>query len=68
MVSSHSLANADQPQSWRLQRDSSILDPTVPEVRALIKTDYGTFPQRGDMDLIKHDYSDLWRPYAVVGE
>ena len=50
------LANADQPQSWRLQRDSSILDPTVPEVRALIKQTMARFHTWG-YDLIKHDYS-----------
>jgi alpha-galactosidase len=50
------LANADQPQSWRLQRDSSILDPTVPEVRALIKQTMARFHDWG-YDLIKHDYS-----------
>ena len=36
-------ANADQPQSWRLQRDPKYLDPTVPQVRALIRQDVKRF-------------------------
>jgi alpha-galactosidase len=50
------IASADQPQSWRLQRDAGVLDPTVPEVRALIRKSVGRFRGWG-YQLIKHDYT-----------
>jgi alpha-galactosidase len=50
------IASADQPQSWRLQRDPAILDPTVPEVRALIRATMARFRGWG-YQLIKHDYT-----------
>jgi alpha-galactosidase len=50
------IANADQPQSWRLQRDPKYLDPTVPQVRALIRQDVQRFRGWG-FELIKHDFS-----------
>ncbi|HUC86533.1 MAG TPA: hypothetical protein VL970_15160 [Candidatus Acidoferrales bacterium] len=56
------IANADQPQSWRLQRDTGILDPTVPEVRAQIRQTVLRFRGWG-YELIKHDYTT----YDVCG-
>ncbi|HEV2328102.1 MAG TPA: hypothetical protein VGY56_04855, partial [Verrucomicrobiae bacterium] len=50
------IANADQPQSWRLQRDPKYLDPTVPQVRALIRRTVRRFRGWG-YELIKHDFS-----------
>jgi alpha-galactosidase len=52
------LANAGQPMNWRLQRDASILDPTVPEVRALLRETMARFRGWG-FQLIKHDYSTV---------
>ncbi|MGH7978365.1 MAG: hypothetical protein ACREE6_03255, partial [Limisphaerales bacterium] len=50
------IANADQPQSWRLRRDPAFLDPTVPQVRALIRQDIKRF-RRWGFELIKHDFT-----------
>lgn len=50
------IANADQPAAWRLKRDANILDPTVPEVRALIRQTVARFHGWG-YELIKHDYT-----------
>ena len=50
------MANADQPQSWRLQRDPAILDPTVPQVRAFIRQTVRRFHGWG-YELIKHDFT-----------
>lgn len=50
------VADRDQPLSWRLQRDQKFLDPTVPEVRALIKQTVARFHQWG-FELVKHDYT-----------
>jgi alpha-galactosidase len=50
------MANADQPQSWRLQRDSAILDPTVPQVHAFIRQTVMRFRGWG-YELIKHDFT-----------
>lgn len=50
------LANADQPQSWRLQRDPVILDPTVPQVREFIRQTVRRFHGWG-YELIKHDFT-----------
>lgn len=50
------MANANQPQSWRLQRDPAILDPTVPQVRAFIRQTVRRFRGWG-YELIKHDFT-----------
>ncbi len=50
------IANADQPGSWRLQRDPNYLDPTVPAVRALIRQTVARFRAWGYV-MIKNDYS-----------
>ncbi|HEY1786597.1 MAG TPA: hypothetical protein VGJ73_00510 [Verrucomicrobiae bacterium] len=50
------LANADQPQSWRLQRNPMILDPTVPQVRVFIRQTVKRFRGWG-YELIKHDFT-----------
>ena len=50
------VANADQPDSWRLQRDPKYLDPTVPQVRAFIRQTVRRFHGWG-YELIKHDFS-----------
>ena len=50
------IASASQPPGWRLQRDASILDPTVPEVRSLIRETVARFHGWG-YELIKHDYT-----------
>lgn len=50
------IANADQPKSWRLQRDPAYLDPTVPEVRELIRANMTRFHAWG-YQLVKHDFS-----------
>ena len=50
------IANSDQPQSWRSQRDPKYLDPTVPEVRAFIRQIVRRFHGWG-YELIKHDFS-----------
>jgi alpha-galactosidase len=50
------IADADQPKSWRLERDSNILDPTVPAVRALIRQTVARF-RKWRYELIKNDYT-----------
>ena len=50
------IASADQPRNWRLQRDSNILDPTVPEVRAQIRQAMARFHGWG-YEMVKHDYT-----------
>lgn len=52
------IADADQPESWRLERDSSILDPTVPAVRDLIRRTVARFRTWG-YELIKNDYTTV---------
>jgi alpha-galactosidase len=49
-------AAADVPDSWRLSRDRTVLDPTRPDVRAKIAADIGRLRHWG-MGLIKHDYT-----------
>jgi alpha-galactosidase len=49
-------AGGDAPDSWRLTRDKSVLDPTVPEVRQKVRADIGRLGQWG-FELIKHDYT-----------
>ena len=50
------LAPSDAPETWRLPRDRSILDPTSPDVLAKVTTDIARLKSWG-YDLIKHDYS-----------
>ena len=50
------LAPADAADTWRLPRERTVLDPTVPEVRAKIGEDIGRL-RRWGFELIKHDYS-----------
>ena len=49
-------APADAPDGWRLSRDRTTLDPTVPEVRRKIVEDVMRM-RRWGFDLIKHDYT-----------
>lgn len=46
----------DAPDGWRLARRRSVLDPTVPEVRAKLTADIGRLRDWG-FALVKHDYS-----------
>jgi len=50
------LAHAAAPDTWRLPRDRSILDPTRPEVLKKIAEDVARVRGWG-YELIKHDYS-----------
>src|SRR6185312_10591567 len=50
------LAPANAPDSWRLARDRTVLDPTVPDVRQKIGEDIRRL-REWNYDLIKHDYS-----------
>jgi len=50
------IASVEQPPGWKLQRDPSVLDPTVPEVRAQIRRSVSQFRDWG-YQLIKHDYT-----------
>jgi alpha-galactosidase len=50
------LATADAPDGWRLARDRTVLDPTVPEVRQKIAEDIARLKQ-WEFELIKHDYT-----------
>ena len=52
------LAPADAPDSWRLPRDRSILDPTISAVRDKIAADISRVHGWG-YELIKHDYSSF---------
>jgi alpha-galactosidase len=47
---------ADAPDSWRLARTRTALDPTVPEVRQKITADIARLREWG-FELIKHDYT-----------
>ncbi|HEX5435796.1 MAG TPA: hypothetical protein VFW98_01460 [Gemmatimonadaceae bacterium] len=49
-------APAAAPDSWRLSREHSVLDPTVPEVRKKVADDIARLRAWG-FDLIKHDYT-----------
>ncbi|MDP4291745.1 MAG: hypothetical protein Q8908_11740, partial [Bacteroidota bacterium] len=49
-------AQKDQPASWRLQRDSSLLDISKPEVRQYVVRIVKNLRNWG-FELIKHDYS-----------
>ena len=50
------LANSNQPADWRLSRDTNILDPSVPAVRAYVKQTVRQFRNWG-FQIIKHDYT-----------
>jgi alpha-galactosidase len=50
------LATAGMPDSWRLPRARSIADPTIPEVREKIVSDFARLVSWG-FELIKHDYT-----------
>ncbi|HVE34323.1 MAG TPA: hypothetical protein VNC18_12230 [Gemmatimonadaceae bacterium] len=49
-------APTDAPDGWRLSRDRTFLDPTVPEARQKIAADVARLRQWG-FELIKHDYT-----------
>ncbi len=49
-------AAQDAPASWRLSRDGTYLDPTVPEVKALVAEDIARVHAWG-YELIKHDFT-----------
>ncbi|HEX4681514.1 MAG TPA: hypothetical protein VH277_02325, partial [Gemmatimonadaceae bacterium] len=49
-------APADAPDAWRLPRDRSLLDPSVPDVRQKVADDIARLHQWG-FELIKHDYT-----------
>ena len=49
-------ATVDTPESWRLPRDRTFLDPSVPEVRQKVADDITRLRQWG-FELIKHDYT-----------
>ncbi|HET8648834.1 MAG TPA: hypothetical protein VFL95_02245, partial [Gemmatimonadales bacterium] len=50
------LAPADAPDGWRLARDRTVLDPTVPEVQQKVADDIARIIGWG-FELIKHDYT-----------
>ncbi len=50
------LLNSAPPESWRLMRDKTYLDPTVPEVLDLVHTDIARLAGWG-YQLIKHDFT-----------
>jgi len=50
------LAPADAPDSWRLSRDRTVLDPSVADVREKVAADVRRLRAWG-FQLIKHDYS-----------
>ena len=47
---------SDTPAAWRLSRESTVLDPTVPEVRQKVADDIARLRGWG-FELIKHDYT-----------
>jgi len=49
-------APADAPDSWRLPRDRTFLDPTVPDALHKVGDDIARLRQWG-FELIKHDYT-----------
>lgn len=49
-------APADAPDNWRLSRDRTVLDPSVPAVLARVGEDVARMRTWG-YELIKHDYS-----------
>ena len=46
----------DTPESWRLSRDKSYLDPTIPDVLEHVKTHIRRFADWG-YEMVKHDFS-----------
>jgi len=56
------LAPADAPDAWRLARERSVLDPTVPAVLEKVGADIGRVRGWG-FELVKHDYST----YDILG-
>jgi alpha-galactosidase len=50
------LATANMPDAWRLSRDRSIVDPTVPDALEKVHDDLARLRQWG-FELIKHDYT-----------
>lgn len=46
----------DTPSSWLLSRESSYLDPTIPEVQAQIRREIRKFADWG-YEMIKHDFT-----------
>lgn len=46
----------DTPDTWRLARERTVLDPTVPEVRQKITNDIARLRGWG-FELVKHDYT-----------
>ena len=50
------LTQAPTPDSWRLSRDRTYLDPSVPEVLELVRADVARLSNWG-YKLIKHDFS-----------
>jgi alpha-galactosidase len=55
-------ATVDVPDAWRLPRDRTFLDPTVPEVREKVAADIARLRGWG-FELIKHDYTT----YDILG-
>ena len=49
-------APADAPDAWRLPRDRTFLDPTVPDALHKVSSDIARLREWG-FDLIKHDYT-----------
>ena len=50
------IADSECPKGWRLSRDPQYLDPTIPEVRAYVRTMMARFHDWG-YEFIKHDFS-----------
>ena len=49
-------ATTDAPDTWRLPRDRTFLDPSVPEVKQKVADDIARLREWG-FELIKHDYT-----------
>ena len=49
-------APADAPDAWRLSRDRTFLDPSVPDVKQKVADDIARLAQWG-FELLKHDYT-----------
>jgi alpha-galactosidase len=50
------LASPDAPDAWRLARERTVLDPTVPAVAEKVAADIGRL-RRWGFELLKHDYT-----------
>jgi alpha-galactosidase len=55
-------AMMDAPDSWRLARDRTFLDPSIPDVREKVAADIARLREWG-FELIKHDYTT----YDILG-